>query len=118
MFELGQVVQDDATGFSGTITAVAHYHGGGVQYLVEAPAGSMDCSQQPGQSRWFDSGRLKSRDQAAGPGAELRAAEIMVGEQTLVIEMLQTLLDEFPCLCRLNQRCPQHDPRRPPRNDG
>lgn len=119
MFEMGQVVTDSATGFSGTITGIAHYAGGGVQYYVEAPAGSMDSSQQPGQARWFESGRLQSRDApASGPGAELRAALELAGQQAREIETLQRLLDEMPCLCRLNHTCPKHDASRPARADG
>ena len=55
--KLGMIAKDRLTGFTGTVTAVAQYITGCIQYFVTPKCKEGDSSTYS-KSRWFDENRL------------------------------------------------------------
>lgn len=55
-FDLGDLVRDTATGFTGVLTAVVFYLGGSTRVCVESAGGG-------GGERWVELSRVESADE-------------------------------------------------------
>ena len=54
-FELGDVVRDDVTGYTGTVTGRANFITSSDRFCVEAP---VDDTGRPVPAEWFNASRL------------------------------------------------------------
>lgn len=55
MFELGEVVEDKISGFTGKVTSITKYLGGDVRYGVTA----QNLEDGKPNEEWFDESRLR-----------------------------------------------------------